>query len=440
MKRCVAGAIALTCLSLWPTNVQAQPAYQTVLHTKHLIYDAAMRADTTALRFGIERLKPLTDDPDVGAFANYHISFAYWQLLFTTWSRIDDSRGVAEAAVAYSQKAVDQDSTFWDAYGLAILTKYLLARVAPEHARTLYPAANALLARGLAAVPDNPYLLLPDASRRFFLPILGGPLASLQHYEKVFAAFEHREPASLLHPDWGAEMAHAMLATAYIYMPNVAHPQILQAREHIQHALALRPDFDFVCNSLLPMTDPVLTYLPEAPAITDWTRITNDARDDHSNKALADGRGLSYAHDTEADSVWFKFDFFSLPDTNVVGLNLVLDTDNDQATGMAWWGNNTDFMYDKLVTVWVVNPGDGIYRGTVGTGHAEDTFIGRFTSIKRHNISLHIDGNTSTVIIGLPRADLDEDGSLTILGAVGSSTLWNDDLSAPQMLQLNTPE
>lgn len=438
MKRFLVSALLLGTVCCFSAIAQVPHAYRTVLYTKQLLHDAAMRADTAAMRFGIERLKPLTDDPEVGAFANYYLSFAHWQWLFATWSQSDNAQAFAEASVTYAQKAVDQAPEFWDAYGLAILTRYMLARINPAEARTLYGDANALLAKGLTADPTNPYILFPDASRRFFLPVLGGPLASLQRYTALFDGFAHRTPASALHPDWGAEIAYAMLSQSYIYMPNVP-PQVLPARELMLKALAIRPDFDLVRNSLLPMTDPILTYMPEPPVVENWTLVTNDALDDHSNKTLADGKALSYHYDAAADSVWFKFDFFSLPDTTVFGLNLVLDNDQDQRTGLAWWGNNTDFMYDKLVTVWAVDPGDGIYRGTVGVGYAEDAYVGRFTSLHRHNIALHVDGTASSIYIGMKRADLDEDGALTLVGAVGSSTNWNDDLSTPQPLTLPIP-
>lgn len=435
MQRFLFACFCFGVLFSLPVHAQVPHAYRTVEHTKHLLYDAAIRADTTALRYGIERLQPLTDDPEVGAFANYYMSFGYWQLLVSTWSQIKNAQAIAEASVRHAQKAIDQDPEFWDAYGLAILTRYMLARITPAEAGTLYPAANALLAKGMAADPTNPYIIFPDASRRFFLPVLGGPLKSLQLHETMFEAFENRVPASPLHPDWGAEMAYAMLAQSFIYMPNVP-PQVLPARELIQKALDIRPDFDLMRNSLLPMTDRVLTYRSQPPAISEWTTIIEDAEDDHSNKALADGKALAYHYDTDADSVWFKFDFFSLPDTTVLGINLVLDNDQDQSTGYGWWGSNTDFTYDQLVTVWVVDPGNGMYRGTVGVGYAEDTLFGRFTNVHRHNIDLHVDGTNATIYAGMKRADLDDDGNLSLLGAVGSSTLWNDDIATPTVMTL----
>lgn len=64
-------------------------------------------------------------------------------------------------------------------------------------------------------------------------------------------------------------------------------------------------------------------------------------------------------------------------------------------------------------------------------------FIGiAATSLGRDNLALSLDEERQAVYLGVPASDLDDDGVMRLLIAVGSNTLWNDDLPARPRFRL----
>jgi len=201
-----------------------------------------------------------------------------------------------------------------------------------------------------------------------------------------------------------------------------------QAREAFEKALVLYPSLAQVKNAMLPMTEVVM--VPPAPTIaeTAWQLLGQDAEGDGRIPVLPDGQALYLYHDARTDSLWFRLDLAQLPEGSAVGVNLAFDLDHDQETGMAWWGQNRAFTFDRLVTLWVVRDADG-YRGVAGLSEAAHVAQQRYTALAAGNIAFSADPRYGAWVVGFKRADLGGASSFCMNATVGTNTQWNDDLA-----------
>jgi hypothetical protein len=213
------------------------------------------------------------------------------------------------------------------------------------------------------------------------------------------------------------------LGQAYL---GVEKPE--EAERAFKKALALQPNFSMVKNSMLPMTEEMVVSAVRDLDQVAWKQLANDPANDGRNPNWAEVKALSFYYDAPTDTVWFKFDLERLPNPDAFGINLVVDTDQNQQTGANWWGNNKTFKYDRLVTVWVIKIGPHRYRGSVGIGDTHGIQLGRYTNLFHKNLAFHADAEERIFLLGFKSAELDKDGRFDLIGEVGSNVGWNDDV------------
>ncbi len=93
----------------------------------------------------------------------------------------------------------------------------------------------------------------------------------------------------------------------------------------------------------------------------------------------------------------------------------------------AWWGSNGGFRYDKLMTIWVTRSGQG-YTGTVGVANPAGVAAGDYANLFQNNMQVILDPSQNTYVIGIKRSQIDDDGNMRAIAAVGSNQFWNDDI------------
>jgi pimeloyl-ACP methyl ester carboxylesterase len=158
-----------------------------------------------------------------------------------------------------------------------------------------------------------------------------------------------------------------------------------------------------------------------------WTRIATDTTGDGVVAGATDATALSFSHDAVSDTVWFRIDLANTPNPSAIGVNLAIDTDHDQGTGSAWWGGSTGFTFDRVATVWVMRS-SATFWGTIGIADHTEALAGNYTSLGAENLALSMDVEGRVLYIGVSASDLDDDGTMRLLAAVGSNTFWNDNL------------
>jgi hypothetical protein len=184
----------------------------------------------------------------------------------------------------------------------------------------------------------------------------------------------------------------------------------------------------------LRLTDPrSLDRLP-------FTTIGHDDRGDGVRPLLPDARELQLAVDGADQRVWFRFLLQDPPPETWFGVNVALDVDGDPSSGGAWWGQNKRFHYDRLITAYL-NLGAGYWQGTSGVADAAQvaalSMDGRSSDVR-----VAIDPARRAIAVGVPRAalGLPPGGRVRLVGTVGSSFTFNDDVPADGALEVVIPD
>lgn len=234
----------------------AQGPRGTLIEARNLAYDANYRNDQQGLRSAIATVRRLTADAEVGGYANYYLSWAYWALAA---SQVEEGNvpgalesGKVAADHARAALAVrDSNPEFLTALVnalivVAVLDRAQFAAVAAE----IRPARMKALELGAA----NPRVVMMDAGMLFNNPPErgGGQEKGLARWKEAIALFDAEARATSadpIAPRWGHALAYGWLATTYLTMTP---PRKADARAAADTALAMRPDFWYVRERVLP--------------------------------------------------------------------------------------------------------------------------------------------------------------------------------------------
>jgi hypothetical protein len=394
------------------------------------VMDAAIRADGPGLsvaRARVERALPeavAAGDLEAAASARFHLALATWMGIWMGVSEeADPARAIRGALADLDASIAARDEA--RAHMLAVMCHVTLFRFgAGDAAVGATIGKHAQRAKELD--PNDPRAGMFAGLMSAYDPTGPARPAGVKRLEDVCAALERDRQERRRLADWWDVTALEWLARVYLASET---PDREKTRATIEKALALRPD-SVAVRELLGATD--LEELAPVDALRGarWTLVTEDARGDGRAPALADARALYVSAAPIDGRVWFRFDLYGEVSPKSLGVNLVLDVDGDQATGMAWWGGKPDFRFDRLITVWITSP-DGLhYSGYVGASDARAAGAGRTTTEARNDVDVAIDPAARSVFIGIRRADLGATPKSVVRGAVGSHVIWNDELSA----------
>lgn len=166
---------------------------------------------------------------------------------------------------------------------------------------------------------------------------------------------------------------------------------------------------------------------PDSLRALSWTELATDSLGDAARTQAPDAGAVSYSADAFSGTLWFRVDLEDPPNPLGVGVNVAVDTDLDQSTGSAWWAGSADFTFDRVVTVWVTRLRDEFW-GTVGISDHAAALAGDYSSLGSGNLSFAVDVPERALFVGVPASELDDDGLMRLLVAVGTNTVWNDNV------------
>ena len=181
-------------------------------------------------------------------------------------------------------------------------------------------------------------------------------------------------------------------------------------------------------RSLVPDDAAPLRALP-------WRELARDGAAD-GRPGLPDARALFVASDPSRPLAWFRIDLQDAPPSIWMGVNLALDTDGDPDNGTAWWGKNTAFHFDRLVTAWLFRV-DEAYYGTVGIASTEE--VAAMSLTNQEEVHFAMDRGAKRVYVGVPAA-LVGAASVRVVAAVGSAFTFADDLPNEGAARLGSDE
>lgn len=222
---------------------------------KRAIMDADYRADLAALTRWRGEVRRLAVPAESRHLALYWSGFASWRLAIN-----GSSRGMtpADLVTALDQALADFEASFAaradfaDAYAAAASIAGWQASFQrdAEAQRAIIKRSAEWIARARQLEPDNPRVLWVEAQPFLFLPPdRGGDRArAIALYRRMIEVASPLEPASP-RPDWGLPEAHMSLAFAQL---GATPPDVEAAEREALSALALRPDWSYVKDQLLP--------------------------------------------------------------------------------------------------------------------------------------------------------------------------------------------
>ena len=235
---------------------QSTPAVADLLAARERAYTANFRNDQAGLTESRRTFERLASDESVAPFAHYYAGWASWCVAASQFAAGDVKGAIAsgEASAAEMRLALAARSDLSDFHtGLA---NALIVVGSLDQARfpALIKEISDARRRALELGPSNPRALLMDAGIIFNTPRErgGDQQKGIDRWLEAIHRFEDEQrspPANALMPDWGLPLAYGWLSQVYL---NATPPRVDDARKAAETALALRPDFWFVREQILP--------------------------------------------------------------------------------------------------------------------------------------------------------------------------------------------
>ncbi|MCI0693440.1 tetratricopeptide repeat protein [candidate division KSB1 bacterium] len=407
---------------------------------KAMLLEVSMKADSAGMVQARQRFEKLLENPQaakndsLAAWAHYFIAFANWQMAFVTYGNTEGAKKTANDAVTHLQTATKLRANLVDAYVVLRRCYFWQYLLDPKIGMAGWRESATMLQKAKEFAPENPRVIFEEAIDWFYKPPQAGGdrQKGLARFQEAVQRFEQMPKQEAAYENWWHATTYMYLGQAYL---GVEKPE--EAEKAFKKALALQPNFSMVKNSMLPMTEEMTVPAVRNLDHVAWKQLTADPANDGRNPNWAEAKALSFYYDAPTDTLWFKFDLERLPNPNAFGLNLIVDTDQNQQTGASWWGNNKTFKYDRLVTVWVIKTGPNRYRGSVGIGDTHGIQLGRYTNLFQNNLAFHADAEKKIFLLGFKSAELDNDGRFDLMGEVGSNVGWNDDVPDSSFVTLS---
>ena len=185
------------------------------------------------------------------------------------------------------------------------------------------------------------------------------------------------------------------------------------------------------CNSRLPanLSTFEMTPVPENIKSFSWIKLLDDKSDDGDRKQSADGKEFYYFFDQKTDLLWFRFDLFNQINTENPAVSVAIDVDNDQNNGINWYGTNSKFKFEKMISVGPTKKQEDKFIGYNGITNQEGVREQNWINEKSGNIKFFFDKESNAYFIGVSRRDIDVNlKKFNVIGSVGQNALWNDDI------------
>ena len=169
--------------------------------------------------------------------------------------------------------------------------------------------------------------------------------------------------------------------------------------------------------------------LPSTVENFDWIKLAEDQAQDGKRTNLADGKAFYYYYDAQTDTLWFKLSLYNQVNEEAPAVSVSIDTDTDQRTGVAWYGANSAFMFDKMLSVGPIGREGELYTGYNGITNQEGVATSDWINEKQGVLAFHMDRAGKAYFIGVKRSDIGPGlERMHVIGSVGEKALWNDDI------------
>jgi len=172
----------------------------------------------------------------------------------------------------------------------------------------------------------------------------------------------------------------------------------------------------------------IVPFTPaDAVPSTGWVHLADDPASDGKVPSLPDATRLEAIPSSADGMLWLRMTLREPPHGRWIGVSAALDVDGDPANGQAWWGANSEFKFDRLVTVWCIRVAEGC-QGYIGIADADQVASGTMVSGGSQGLRFAVDRERQAFVVGVPREALRLGRSeFRLVAAVGSALLYADD-------------
>jgi hypothetical protein len=393
---------------------------------RELIEDAAIRFDDEGLRLGRERAARLAGaaeaagDAKLARDAHYLVALSTYAQIYTGHNDFPALVRLAREGALHADRAGALDPTFADAFTIAganRFAEFVYGGLAPE----VRAAAFDALQKG--------YKADAKATSSEFFAALGasmdpaGPARpeGVKAYGELAKRLDARRaaagPARL--GFWDVQ-AHGWYAIVRLQQ---VQPDVAALRADLAQLVALRPD-SVLARELAMRVEHHARAPASAVQGLSWKPLGTDPAGDGKVQGAPELRSLDVAR--VGDRLWFRLGYAQeLPPS--FGANLAIDRDGDPSGDAKWWGGQSSFRFDRLVTAWIVREGDG-YFGLAGISDAAGASTQRMTKLGT-DLLLRVGDDEKSLMLGVPVAALDLGAGAKVLAAGGTNLIWIDNLA-----------
>ncbi len=235
---------------------QSTPAVADLLAARERAYAANFRNDQAGLNESLRTFERLASDETVASFARYYAGWTRWCVAASQFAAGDVKGAIASgaASAADMRLALAARSDLSDFHTGLANALIVVGSLDPAQFPALIKEISDARRRALDLGPSNPRALLMDAGIIFNTPRErgGDQQKGIDRWLEAIRRFEEEQrspPANPLMPAWGLPLAYGWLSQVYL---NATPPRVEEARKAAETALALRPDFWFVREQILP--------------------------------------------------------------------------------------------------------------------------------------------------------------------------------------------
>ncbi len=410
---------------LLATAPENDPAREVAL-VRAAIEDAGIRYDDEGLRLGRERAARLAaaaeavGDARLARDAHYLVGLAAWAQVYTGHNGVDTLRRLIDEGTRHAARAAALDERFADAYVLGATLRgssFMVGGASAETRRTMIELLRKAVELDAEATPVATIQGLAQSIDP------AGPARpqGIAIYDDLVARLDAARTAASPPPGFWEVQARAWHATVRL---QTLQPEIARIRADVARLVASRPDAE-IGRELAARVEHRSWVPAAAVEKLAWRPLGEDPAGDGTKPEAPDLRALAFARD--AERIWFRLTFEqALPPA--FGVNVVVDRDGDARGDAPWWGGQSSFRFDRLVTAWVVGEGDG-YFGRLGVTDANGAIPARLSKLST-DVVLRVGDDRKSVMLGVPASPLELTERAKVIAAGGTHLMWNDNLTA----------
>lgn len=232
----------------------AQPADSLVLQAKQLLKEGELEGSVDKMLLARVTFERAASDDSLSTLAHYYAAYAAHQVIGQLLGDNPDTpkRELLvhiDYAIAHLDEATQRNPSFAEAWALLASLYGRKISLRPLQGMSLGPKSNRAMKTAQKLAPTSPRVVLLEAVGDFNTPRMwgGNKKRAIRGFQKAAELFQEEVISDPLQPSWGRSAVYAWMGIAYMEAGDLP-----KAREALQKALSIDPEFGWVKYELMP--------------------------------------------------------------------------------------------------------------------------------------------------------------------------------------------